>query len=513
MTKQTAAIKRHRTARLARLASKAYILHRKKQNQAMYTLICEEFVSLGGVYLKFLQGVLLRSKIMREWQSDDKLRIFEQIPSEPMNIQSVLRAELPPHLLAQIALVQPQPFAAGTFGQVYFAELANKKQVIIKVLRPMIRDTLKYDLKLLNTFMRKFYIKITSQNMDTDSKDALRDFAEATMRETDYITEVDFALELYEEYKVSDTITIPFTHRELSTKNIIVQEYLPGISVAQLMSMKQQGVDIQEYVKTELNSDLNTQLENLGFELLRGAFSMPRIQGDPHPGNIKILANNKVGLIDFGINAKTPDDKAAFFAVIESYDGIFNGSSTITDLFEKSLRFFVRDLYKALMTISKYAGEAAEKALPKQIGMIAEKSFERMTGKNMIDMNTETDAGTALTLVEANKIFNEGNRFGLIMKFEESAIIRSTQSFNSLLLTLGVFKTVMPKITTRVIEYVKINYPEALKDSATVPLGDAIETVTNWLERIAAKDPELFAEITAKIKSKKEILSEEPSHA
>lgn len=493
------AIKRHRTARLARLGAQSYYLHRKKKDTEIYGLICDEFVSLGGVYLKFLQGVLLRSKMMRNWQSPDKLRIFENIDTEPLDVGMILNRELSPQKLSQIASVQPQPFAAGTFGQVYYGELRDGRPIIIKVLRPLIRETLKYDLKLLNTFMNRFYLKLTSKNMDTDARQALRDFSKATLNETNYRAEVEFAHELFEAYKDSKELYIPETFTDLCTDNIIVQEYVSGISVAQLLNLKQQGVDIVDYVKEHLGSDLEIQMETLGFELLRGAFDFKRIQGDPHPGNIKLLPNNQVGLIDFGISANAPDDKASFFTLLEAYNGMFTGTQTIADLFDKTLRFFVKDLYRALTTISKFMGENAEKALPKQLGMVAEQTFERATGKKMVEMQ---DGREDLALIEANKIFNEGNRFGLVLKLDDTAIMRASQSFMTLLYSLGLYRKVLPKITSRVTEYVGNKYPELKDDVASTSIGDAIETVSLWLERVAEKDPQLFKELSKKVRAK-----------
>ena len=493
------AIKRHRTARLAKLIARSYYLHRKKKDAEIYTLICDEFVSLGGVYLKFLQGVLLRSKLMRNWQSPDKLRIFENLDTEPLDIFAILRKELPRHKLQRISHVQPEPFAAGTFGQVYYAELNDGQPVIIKVLRPMIRETLKYDLRLLSTFMRRFYLKLTSKNMDTDARQALKDFADATLNETDYRAEVAFANELYDAYKDSKELYIPETFSDLCTDTIIVQEFVSGISVAQLIKLKEQGVDVSAYVKEQIGSDLEKQLETLGFELLRGAFDFAHIQGDPHPGNIRLLPNNQVGLIDFGISANAPEDKASFFALIEAYNGLFSGTQTVADLFDKTLRFFVKDLYRALTTISKYVGEHAERALPKQLGSVAEKSFERATGKKMIEMQ---DGKEDLALIEANKIFNEGNRFGLVMKLDDTAIMRSAQSFMTLLFSLGLYRKVLPRITERLISYVSQKYPELTHDTTTVSLSDAIETVSAWLERVAEKDPQLFKELSKKVRTK-----------
>jgi len=444
--------------------------------------------------------------MMRHWKSDDKLRIFENIQTEPLDVRAILQNEISKTNLAKIATIQPQPFAAGTFGQVYYGELKDGRPIIVKILRPMIRETLKFDLRLLNTFMQKFYIKFSSKNMDTDSRQALKDFAEATMKETDYRAEVAFAHELFDAYKDNKELYIPETFGDLCSDNVITQEYVSGISVAQLLSLKEQGVDVKQYVHDTIGSDLEIQMEQLGFELLRGAFDFKRIQGDPHPGNIKLLPNNQVGLIDFGISAAAPDDKPAFYALLEAYSGLFTGKQTIADLFDKTLRFFVKDLYRSLMTISKFVGENAEKALPKQLGQVAESTFESATGKKVVDLQ---DGREDLALIEANKIFNEGNRFGLVMKLEDTAIMRSAQSYMTLLYSLGLYRKVLPKILTRVLVYVNARYPEVTQDSATVSLSDAIETVSAWLERVAEKDPQLFKVLSAKVK-KASTASQEP---
>ena len=152
----------------------------------MNNLICEEFTKLGGVYVKFMQGVLLlKSEMMRDWQSTDRLRIFENLETEPIDIQEVLRRELPQNELAKINAISPTPFAAGSFGQVYYATLSDGTPIIVKLLRPMIRETLAYDLKLIGYFMRAFVGKLY-RNMDLNIMGAIDDFKRATMRETDY---------------------------------------------------------------------------------------------------------------------------------------------------------------------------------------------------------------------------------------------------------------------------------------------------------------------------------------
>src|SRR5215475_315538 len=123
--KTIAAIKRARTKRLAKLGARAYYLKRRGREQEMYNLLCNEFLALGGVYVKFMQGVMFNTPVMKRWNSPARLKIFENLDSQPLDIVSVLQHELPPEKLREIVLVQPEPFAAGSFGQVYLAQHAN----------------------------------------------------------------------------------------------------------------------------------------------------------------------------------------------------------------------------------------------------------------------------------------------------------------------------------------------------------------------------------------------------
>lgn len=495
-----ASVKRARTRRLATLVTKSYYLHKRKQDEVMYNLVCEEFMSLGGVYVKFLQGVLLRSQVMRKWHNPEKLRIFENLDSEPVDIAALLKSELPSDKLAQISLVQPQPFAAGSFGQVYYAQLRSGEAVVIKVLRPMVRELLRYDLRLLNTFSRTFFTKLY-KNMNVQLSDTMKDFAKATLRETDYRHEAEFADELYRTYKDHPSLVIPKTYLDLSTDNIIVQEYIDGISVAQLVRLKEQGVDPIKYVKETNGGDLNKQLEVLGYELMVGIFTLPRVQGDPHPGNIRLMKDNKVGLIDFGISAHAPTDRSAFFGLVESYDKVFKGTHTATSLFEQGLRFFVSDLYRALRKLGEYLGKTDEREYLDEVSKIAEQTFVEATGTNLVSADFNNDANA---LMQVNKILNKGNRFGLVMKLEATEVMRVVQTYTTLMTSLGIYKEVMGNILHRAVHDIRELYPDiANSDKDNIGIGDALDTVMSWLERVADRDPLLFRQLADKIKMSK----------
>lgn len=495
-----AAIKRHRTARLASLATRSYYLHRRGQDEEMFDNICEEFMALGGIYVKFLQGVLLQSSIMQRWKNPDKLKIFENLDHEQINVVEILQSELSADRLAQIALVQPQPFAAGSFGQVYYGQHSNGKPIIVKVLRPMVTELLRYDLRILAMFSRSLVSKM-SNNMDLDLDQALKDFRAATLRETDYRAEATFAHELYEAYKDHPTFIIPETFLGLCTDNIIVQEYVDGLSVAQLIRLKEQGVDPRTYVRQTLGSDLDAQLETLGVESVNGIFNLPRVQGDPHPGNIRLMTNNRVGLIDFGISAPTPINKAAFFGLIVGWNQLYNNDYDMVSLFEKFVRFFVNDLYRALKRLESFTRKSSDTGdsddYTKAVGKIAEETFKKAVGVQ--DLRPMIEDGRILQVM--NQMVNKGNRFGFVMKLDSSEILRASQTYITLVEALGRRGVVLPRVFSEVIRRVEIEHPELLhEEDETVSVSQALEIVSKWLERVAVRDPGLFSQLMKRVK-------------
>jgi hypothetical protein len=495
--KTIAAIKRARTRRLASLVTKSYMLHRRKQDEKMYNLICEEFMSLGGVYVKFLQGVLLRSQVMRKWHNPEKLKIFENLDTEPLDIIKLLNHELSEDKLAQISLIQPQPFAAGSFGQVYYGQLASGQAIIIKVLRPMVRELLKYDIKLLGTFSKTFFVKLY-KHMNVQISDAFKEFSTATLRETDYKYEADFAHELYETYKDHPNMVIPKTYLDLCTDNIIVQDYVDGISVAQIVRLHEQGVDPVLYVEQQLGSDLAKQMEILGYELMMAAFEQPRLQGDPHPGNVRLMRDNKIGLIDFGISAKAPEDKSNLFGLLEAYDKVFKGTQSAVGLLERGMRFFVSDLYRSLKSLGDYLSKGSDRDMVNEVSQVAGSVFELATGSDTISLDVKSDANVLSVI---NKLVNKGNRFGIIMKLEATEILRAIQTYTAMLSSLGLYNKVMPAIMDRSVRDIQARHPDIIRDDKeAVSVSDALETVAAWLERIAARDPMLFRQLSEKMR-------------
>ena len=284
---------------------------------------------------------------------------------------------------------------------------------------------------------------------------------------------------------------------ELCTPSIIVQEYVGGISAAQLVKLQEQGVDPYTYVKEALGSDLDKQLNTLGQEYVYGMFDLPRVQGDPHPGNVKLLENDVVALIDFGIYAPAPKDKPSFFALIEEYANLYNGNLDIEELFGKFLRVFADDLYQAFKRLHDMRDDSGED-LTKTIGKLAKKAFTAQMKKS--EFNKVLSEPNMLKMV--NQVVNKGNRFGLVLTVQSSEILRAAQSYVALVEALGREDQVLPDMFASAVERLRKDKPElSFEEPSNMTVARALDIVTKWLERVANRDPLLFKKLMSQLRN------------
>ena len=248
----------------------------------------------------------------------------------------------------------------------------------------------------------------------------------------------------------------------------------------------------------QLGSDLIAQCTTLGYELLYGIFTLPRIQGDPHPGNIKVLEDNRIGLIDFGIAAPAPKDKSSFFGLIQEFEKVYHDSLDVESLFGQFIRFFVSDLYRALKRLSELQVQTEDTPdLNQTLNRIAHQAFEKHAGP--IDATTlRKQNKNILTVI--NQAVNKQNRFGFVVTIQSSEMLRAAQSYIALVESVGLQEEVLPIVFTSVIERLQTEMPELAQDDANaMSVSDAVEIITNWLERVADRDPVLFSSLIRRI--------------
>lgn len=451
------------------------------------------FSRLGGIYIKFLQVMLLRADLFDRWQSVDHLRVYEDVDTEPLDIRGLLRDELGAQA-DLVTLESDRPFAGGSFGQVYRARLQDGREVIIKALRPSLVRHLSFDLRLIGFVVKA--IDLIKPDVKVDLKMLFREFKQTTLGETDYKREAAFAVKLHERYRDHPRLVVPRTYAEFSTWRILVQDYVPGVSAVELLELKRQGGDPAAFVKEHLGSDLNAQMETLGFEAVYGTFKYDSIQGDPHPGNVRLMTDDRVGLIDFGISAPSPNDLAVVLDMMKEYRRFYAGDIDIESFAVTSLRFYAAELVGAIQALGSYAPNGKADAIMDELGKSAGRTFHSSESRAKLEHLMKK--GRLMTVFD--QVINESNRYGLRLHHESPNFLRAGQLFFVLTDSLGCKFDVMPNVLDAVIDQVERDRQTLQGARQVRDANRAMEIVAAWLDRVSMRDPALFGKLRGHVR-------------
>jgi len=231
--------------------------------------------NLGGVYVKIGQIFGCR---------DDIFPTIYQKRLEPLleNAKGVKFKDIRyriTHLINRLDYIDKTPIGIGSLGQVYRGKYLNN-DVVIKILKPNIVKNTKVDLYITNKVLKKTLPGLAK---------VMKDFEYITVREFNFLAEADVILELMEKISI-DNIYFPKIYKELSTKEVLVLEYIDGVSL--LNYMKKGSI-------ANIKFCIYKVIELMWYQI----FELGLFSSDPHPGNFFIKGVNN-GLIivplDFG---------------------------------------------------------------------------------------------------------------------------------------------------------------------------------------------------------------------
>ena len=319
--------------------------------------------NLGGVYVKFLQILCSIDDFMKGWGSPKELEVFNKVKTEKIDLSKYLNID-------DFSIIEEKPFASGSFAQIYKAKLKTGEIVALKILRPSICKTLKQDLKKLKKLIKIFNNFLP--NTFIDYKKILEEFCDNCQLETNYKREIANMKYFYKLYEKHRYVVIPKVYEHLSTDKLIVQEFIEGPTLADLLTQVTTKASLEDLVEKQVSSNIWNQIIIVGGEALRTAMTCDYVYGDPHPGNIILLKNNKVALVDFGIVANKPISQKAFHNWVKSYYDILKGENKYNELLENTYYCFCPNIANALekCTNNKSITKTISDELMKKINII-----------------------------------------------------------------------------------------------------------------------------------------------
>ncbi len=305
------------------------------------------FEELGPTFVKLGQLLATRPDLVPE----DYVLEFEKLHDrvQPLSfdvIEAVLKEEFGNSLYQKFTSIESEPLGSASIAQVHRAKLATGEDVVIKVQRPGIIQTINDDLNVLYLLadLLKKYVPETRPYNPTGIVD---EYFRTLELETNFIVEANNIRRFQENFDKNDRIKIPKVYYEYTTERVLVMEAINGIPLSQEGALQQPDVEPNEVIRLGLRT------------YLQMIFEYGLFHGDLHAGNFFVLPSNRIGLIDFGVvgrlNSKTQGTIANMLLALskEDYERLayeyvdlapFTDRVNV-DLFAKDLRELIAPFY------------------------------------------------------------------------------------------------------------------------------------------------------------------------
>lgn len=241
---------------------------------------------LGPTYIKLGQVLSLREDILPKIVTEELKNLLDRLPEVPFEVmEELIRFNLSDPLEEVFTYIDPDALGSASIGQTHVAGLFNGEKVVIKVVKPGIRDTILTDINLL-TLLGYFLELIIPQYQP---QRLIGEFCDFTAKEVDLVNEADNAETFQVNFADYPGVVFPKIYREYSNENMLVMELLEGYKP---------GDSRMEYL-TETNRQ--KLIYNGAAGIIRMLFKDGFFHADLHPGNLFILQEGKVGFIDLGM--------------------------------------------------------------------------------------------------------------------------------------------------------------------------------------------------------------------
>ncbi|MEW5723058.1 MAG: AarF/ABC1/UbiB kinase family protein [Thermodesulfobacteriota bacterium] len=247
---------------------------------------------LGPTFIKLGQMLSTRPDLLPKDFIAELVKLQDKVAPFPFSeAQQILEAELGADFSRHFQYVEPEPMAAASIGQVHRAGLAGEEEVAIKVQRPGIRRIIEVDLEILLHLATLLEKHVEGWDVNRPA-DIVEEFGRTLERELDYGLEAANMERFARQHSNNSNVYIPKVHRNLTTARVLTMEYVEGVKASDFDRLRRSGYDLA------LIADRGGELV-MEQTLVHGFF-----HADPHPGNLLILPDNVICLLDMGMTGR-----------------------------------------------------------------------------------------------------------------------------------------------------------------------------------------------------------------
>lgn len=257
---------------------------------------------LGPIFVKFGQAVSTRRDLLPPEIADELAKLQDRVPPFPAEVAiGILDRSYGRPVTEIFARFDREPFAAASIAQVHTASLPGGKEVIVKLLRPGVREQIEEDVTVLYA-LAELAERYWREARRFRPLELVAEYEKTIIDELDLMREGANAAQLKRNFEGSDLLYVPEVYWEYCRPEVLVQERIYGIPISDMQALRAAGTNIERLAENGV--------EIFFTQVFRHNF----FHADMHPGNIFVQADDpehpKYAAVDFGIvGSLSTDDK------------------------------------------------------------------------------------------------------------------------------------------------------------------------------------------------------------
>jgi ubiquinone biosynthesis protein len=248
---------------------------------------------LGPIFVKFGQALSTRRDLLPVDVADELAKLQDSVPPFPADIAiAMIEGTFGRPLKEIFASFESTPLAAASIAQVHAATLNNGAEVVVKVLRPGMREVIDLDLEVLDA-LAELADEYWVEARPVRPIEVVQEYRKTVTDELDLMREAGNASQLKRNFAGSQLLYVPQIYWDYCRQNVMVMERIHGIVVSQVAELRARGADIAKLAENGV--------EIFFTQVFRHNF----FHADMHPGNIFVQVddpkNPRYAAVDFGI--------------------------------------------------------------------------------------------------------------------------------------------------------------------------------------------------------------------
>lgn len=280
------------------------LLRRADRGKRPGERLAEALTELGPSFIKLGQALSTRSDLIGEEMATDLAGLQDKLsPFPTRKARAILAEDFGVEVAELFADFEDEPVAAASIAQVHYATTRDGRDVAVKILRPGVDKAFRRDIDLffwLAGLMERRVPKMRRMQ----PREMVRTLADSVALELDLRYEAAAAAELKENTKEDEGFYVPEIDWNLTSGRVLTMERLRGVPVSDMEALRQGGYDFDKITANAARAFF-TQVFRDGF-----------FHADPHPGNLFILPDNTIAVVDFGIMGRMARKDRIFLAEV-----------------------------------------------------------------------------------------------------------------------------------------------------------------------------------------------------